>query len=81
VIRADLGVEYALMAPSQIFFRENHEDIRAGVLSWRYGPSTTNQRIEAWWSLLRKVKSQYWIELFSEIENNGEWNYYDYIDR
>ena len=47
------------MAPSQIFFRENHEDVSAGILSWRYGPSTTNQRIEAWWSLLRKIKSQY----------------------
>jgi len=43
VIRAYLGVEYALMAPTQIFFCENHHDIRAGPLSWCYGSSTSNQ--------------------------------------
>ena len=43
VIRADLGVEYALMAPTQIFFPENNHDIRAGPLSWCYGSSTSNQ--------------------------------------
>ncbi|CAB4413853.1 unnamed protein product [Rhizophagus irregularis] len=40
VTRADLGVEYTLMAPVQMFFRENHNDVRAGSLSWRYGSST-----------------------------------------
>ncbi len=69
------------MAPTQIFFRENHDDIRAGPLSWCYGSSTSNQRIEAWWSLLRKYKSQFWIELFTAMEDAGEWNYFDQIDR
>jgi hypothetical protein len=69
------------MAPVQIFFREYHDDVRAGPLSWCYGKSTSNQRIEAWWSLLRKYKSQFWIELFTEMETEGEWNYFDCIDR
>jgi len=69
------------MAPTQMFFRENNDDVCAGSLSWRYGKSTSNQRIEAWWSQLRKYKSQFWIELFSEIEDAGEWNTLDYIDR
>ncbi|RGB24289.1 hypothetical protein C1646_773299 [Rhizophagus diaphanus] len=81
VTRADLGVEYTLMAPVQMLFRENHNDVRAGSLSLRYDSSTSNQRIEAWWSFLRKYKSQFWIELFTEIEAAGEWNYFDYIDR
>ena len=50
-------------------------------LSWNYGSSTSNQRIEAWWSLLHKYKSQFWIELFTKIEVAGEWSYFDYIDR
>lgn len=81
VIRADLGVENTLMAPTQMFFRENHNDTRAGPLSWNYGSSISNQRIEAWWSLLRKYKSQFWIEVFTAIEEAGEWNYFDLIDR
>jgi len=35
------------MAPTQMFFRENHDDIRAGPLYWYYGSSTNNQQIEA----------------------------------
>ncbi|CAB4472822.1 unnamed protein product [Rhizophagus irregularis] len=81
VIRADLGVEYNLMALVQMLVHENHNDVRAGSLSWRYGNSTSNQRIEAWWSFLRKYISQFWIELFTEIEAAGEWNYFDYINR
>ncbi|CAG8757966.1 16892_t:CDS:1, partial [Racocetra persica] len=77
---SDPGVEYALMAPTYMFFRENHSDICANSLSWKYGSSVNNQRIEAWWSHLRKYKSQFWIELFLDIEIAGEWNKYNKID-
>ncbi|CAG8821324.1 12181_t:CDS:1, partial [Racocetra persica] len=80
IIRADYGTEYTLMAPVHMFFREKHNDIRANLLSWKYGSSTSNQRIEAWWSHLKKYKSQFWIELFTEIEIAGEWYYGNYID-
>jgi len=29
-----------------------------------YGTSPGNQRIEAWWSFYRRLRSQWWIELF-----------------
>ena len=33
--------------------------------SYIYGPSTRNQRIEAFWSRLKKLKLGWWIEFFS----------------
>ncbi|CAG8785481.1 17044_t:CDS:2 [Gigaspora margarita] len=54
--------------------------LEVGLLSWKYGSSTSNQRIEAWWSHLRKYKSQFWIELFTKIEVAGEWIYGNNID-
>ncbi|CAG8591246.1 2633_t:CDS:2, partial [Scutellospora calospora] len=46
----------------------------------KYGSSTSNQRIEAWWSYLRKYKSQFWIELFTKIEEASEWYYSNSVD-
>ena len=69
------------MAPAQMFFCENNDDVCAGSLSWRYGKSTSNQCIEAWQSQLRKYKSQFWIELFTRIEEENKQNQYDEIDQ
>ena len=35
--------------------------------SFRFGSSTTNQRIESWWSQFRKTKSTWWINYFKDI--------------
>ena len=32
-----------------------------------YGRSTSNQRIEAWWGLLRKACADWWINLFKDL--------------
>jgi hypothetical protein len=34
-----------------------------------YGRSVSNQRIEAWWSFLRKTDSDWWIKLFKDIRD------------
>ena len=36
-----------------------------------YGRSVSNQRIEAWWSFLRKTDSDWWIKLFKVIWDAG----------
>ena len=36
-----------------------------------YGRSVSNQRIEAWWSFLRKTDSDWWIKLFKDIRDTG----------
>ncbi|KAK1893137.1 putative transcriptional regulatory protein [Dissostichus eleginoides] len=39
-----------------------------------YGSSMTNQRIESWWSILRKGRSQFWMELFADLRDAGYFN-------
>ncbi|KAF3845993.1 hypothetical protein F7725_003071 [Dissostichus mawsoni] len=40
----------------------------------RPATSMTNQRIEAWWSILRKGRSQFWMELFADLRDAGYFN-------
>ena len=53
-IRAGRGTENVCVRDVQIFLRRNHTDSFAGERSFLYGRSTANQRIEGWWSTLRK---------------------------
>ncbi len=63
-LRTDPGTENGTMAGIQAFFT-NDED------SHRYVPSTRNQRIEAWWSALRKAYTGWWIHFFKDISDSG----------
>ena len=39
-----------------------------------YGKSVNNQRIESWWSILRKHSAQFWMNLFQMLKED------DYFD-
>ncbi len=54
VVRADCGTENVYVAAIQRFLRSQHNDDMAGIASFMYGKSVSNQRIEAWWGILRK---------------------------
>ena len=64
VMRGDLGTENVLVKDLQRFLRRNGEDERAGNSSYLEGASTANQRIEYWWSFLRRECTDFWICLF-----------------
>ena len=82
VVRMDRGSENARVAA----LRMSHTDERAGARSIIYGSSPTNsvrppmltsltcsacvQRIESWWSRLRRQKTHWWIENLKVIVNN-----------
>lgn len=66
-IRADRGSENILIGGMQRFFRRHHTDGVAGIASFRYGPSTRNQRIESWWSIFRRSTSNWWINFFKDL--------------
>ncbi len=70
-IRADKGTENGHVEVFQKFFRRNHTDEFAGEKSFIYGPSTRNQRIEAWWLVARKHGGQFWMDLFCKLEADG----------
>ena len=52
IIRADAGTENVNVSGIQRFLRRNDSDSFKGEKSFMYRKSTSNQRIEAWWSFL-----------------------------
>lgn len=55
----------------QRFFRQNAQDDLAAMNSFMYGKSVTNQRIEAWWGILGKDCTRWWIDFFKDMRNDG----------
>ncbi|MEQ2314765.1 hypothetical protein AMECASPLE_015472 [Ameca splendens] len=39
-----------------------------------YGLSQGNQRIELWWSFFRRVRSQFWMDLFGDLRDSGNFS-------
>jgi hypothetical protein len=61
ILRTDCGTENVVMATMQC-------EIRNSLRAHTYGTSPHNQRIESWWCYLRKMKTQWWIEFFDDLE-------------
>lgn len=73
-LRTDCGTENGTMAAIQCTLRHHHNDYFSGASSHMYGSSTNNQRIESWWSIFRKGRSQFWMELFADLRDAGYFN-------
>ena len=73
-IRGDCGTENIYIAGMQRFLRRNGTDSFAGVKSFVYGRSVSNQRIESWWSQMRKTSSGWWINFFKDMRDTGIYN-------
>ncbi len=71
IIRADRGTENVNVAAIQRYFRRLPVDEFSGEKSFLFGRSTANQRIEAWWSLLRKSCTDWWIKYFKDLRDTG----------
>ena len=70
-IRADMGTENCRVALLQQFMRRDGTDSWSGESSFLYGKSTANQRIESFWSILRKQHCQFWISQFKQLKEDG----------
>ncbi|KAB0795826.1 hypothetical protein PPYR_04655 [Photinus pyralis] len=81
-VRADLGTENGVVEQLQLYLRENkwHSEPLCSLPPFLYGTSPANQRIEAWWAILRKQYSQFWINLFHELKDNGQFSG-SYLDK
>ena len=71
IVRADLGTENTYVAGIQRFLRNNSRDSFSKDMSFMYGRSVSNQRIEAWWSQLRTTCANWWMEHFKELRESG----------
>ena len=69
---ADRGTENIYIAASQRFFRQSEG-------SFIYGRSISNQRIESWWSMLRRSCTNWWINFFRDIVELGIYDLTDNI--
>ena len=67
-VRADRGTENGQIARIQRSLRTG-DDAFAGENSFMYERSTANQRIEAWWSILRKQCTNFWINKFKDMQS------------
>lgn len=70
MIRGDFGTENVLIKKMQFWFRR-HGNAR---LSYLEGASTQNQRIECWWGYLRRQHIQHWMDIFRNLQDNGEFS-------
>ena len=70
-IVADRGTENVFIPGSQRFIRSNHEDDLAGQLSFLFGKSIANQRIEAFWPQFRRSYVDWWTQFFKRLVLHG----------
>ena len=71
ILRTDNGTENGIMAATQSFLRRNHPDVFSRVKAHQYGSSHSNQRIEAWWAMLRRSWALWWINFFKDLVTKG----------
>ncbi|KAK3730126.1 hypothetical protein QZH41_004830 [Actinostola sp. cb2023] len=71
ICRGDAGTENVNVAAMQRFFRRDGQDEFAGEKGFLYGRSVSNQRIEAWWSYLRKSETDWWRNYFKDLRDQG----------
>ena len=65
--RADAGTENVYVAGIRRFLRSWCKDAFSGDKSFLYGKSVSNQRIEAWWSFLKKSNASWGIDSFKDM--------------
>lgn len=72
-VRCDMGTENVYLEQMQRFLRYDHVDEFARDC-FIFGSSNHNQRIESWWSYLRKQHAQFWMNLFQELKEENEFS-------
>ena len=71
MVRTDCGTKNGTVAAAQSFLRQDEDDTFAGIDAHKYGSSPSNQRIEGWWSFLRRGRTDWWINLFKDMSESG----------
>jgi len=68
LIRADYGSENSLVSGIHSALSDDQAS------SFIYGKSISNQRIESFWSQLRKKMTEFWIQYFKTMIRDGEFD-------
>lgn len=73
-VRFDLGTENKVVERIQRTIHEVFNGSSASKPPILYGRSTANQRIESWWSILRKHCAQFWMNLFQLLKEDDHFD-------
>jgi hypothetical protein len=68
VVRSDKGVETVLICATQTALRYSTNPLLPFSKCYIYGPSTKNQRIEAWWNTLADGLIEGWKQFFIKLD-------------
>lgn len=79
LIRSDRGTENCLVESLQQSLRYHHEDSLSGVNSFIKGRSTSNQRIKAYWSQMRREGVHFWINILKDMRDTNLFNDTDVV--
>lgn len=74
LVRSDRGTENVNVCHIQSYMRRLDNGPFGGENSFRYGKSVSNQRIEQWWSYLKRNTTQSWINFFKDLRYQGAYD-------
>jgi len=78
LIRGDPGTENVLVKQVQTFLMRNGRN--GQNKAYIEGTSTANQRIESFWAHVRRQCIEFWICLFHDLQNHGNYSG-DFVDK
>lgn len=70
-VRCDLGTENGGVEKIQTILNNVFNEKPTNKPAFLYGKSTRNQRIEAWWNILRKENAQFWMNMFEMLKDDN----------
>jgi hypothetical protein len=79
-VRSDKGSETSMMCAAQLALRRQAEPEAPFSQCYCYGPSTKNQRIEAWWNILADGQTETWKAFFESLFHANLFDPNDAID-
>ena len=71
LVRSDRGSENVVIVVLQRLFLRSTNFANS---SFRFGSSTVNQRIESWWSIMRRSRLNWWINFFKDLRDQGHFD-------
>ena len=67
LVETDCGTKNGVIASLESVFLGQDQDQFSGLGSLGCGTSTSNQQIEAWWSIFQRFRSEWWISLSKDL--------------
>ena len=71
IVRSDRGSENVIIAGLQRYFLRSTNFANS---SFKFDSSAANQRIESWWSIMRRSRLNWWINFFKDLRHQGDFD-------